>query len=92
MAAGEKIQKNFLWGTDESRKWLHLGKKMNGGLGIKNLVLFNQALLAKWNWKMANGWRAVINHKYDLTEEKWTTKDITISHSVGVWKSVKERG
>nr|KYP33988.1 Putative ribonuclease H protein At1g65750 family [Cajanus cajan] len=55
----EKIQRNFLWGSkDETRKisWVKwrtiFHPKEKGGLGIKNIESFNDALLGKWKWQL----------------------------------------
>jgi hypothetical protein len=52
-------QRNFLWGGGiENKKvcwisWDHIClPRIKGGLGIKNLELFNLALLSKWKWRM----------------------------------------
>lgn len=54
-----RIQQNFLWGaSDEVRKtaWIGWSKiclpKESGGLGIKNMEIFNVALLSKWKWRV----------------------------------------
>jgi hypothetical protein len=53
-----RIQRNFLWGEDiEDKKlcWIKWDQiclsKAQGGLGVKNLTLFNKALLCKWKWR-----------------------------------------
>lgn len=61
-----QIQRNFLWGgSDEVRKvaWISWNKvclpKTLGGLGIRNIELFNLALLGKWRWRMLDDERSV---------------------------------
>jgi hypothetical protein len=43
--------------------------KQTGGLGIRNLIQFNQALLGKWLWRNTTNrellWRLVVETKYD---------------------------
>ncbi|MCH80366.1 LINE-1 reverse transcriptase like, partial [Trifolium medium] len=53
-----RIQRNFLWGGGLEGKKLCLIKweqvclpKDQGGLGVKDLELFNLALLCKWKWR-----------------------------------------
>lgn len=73
----EKLQRDFLWGGlgDEFKyhlvSWRNVCEPLqNGGLGIQNLVLFNQALLGKWLkwlWQYVEReapWRRVIDFKY----------------------------
>lgn len=71
----EKLQQDFLWGGmgDESKfhlmKWADVCKPIRcGGFGVKNLQLFNGALLGKWLWRYGHEqealWRRVIELKY----------------------------
>ena len=71
----ERIQRNFLWGrsNDVFKFSLVAWEKVvwpveAGGLGIRKIGLFNQALLGKWLWQFGNEvtclWRQVIASKY----------------------------
>ena len=71
----EKLIRDFLWKGSENAQGIHLVAwkelclpKKGGGLGIRDLVLFNKALLGKWIWRFALGddklWCRVIKGKY----------------------------
>lgn len=58
----EKLQREFLWGGVGEEFKYHLvdwdtvcEPIIKGGLGVKKLKLFNQALLGKWLWRFACG-------------------------------------
>jgi hypothetical protein len=81
----EKIQRNFLWGTTEEVAKIHLVKwdmvcspYSHGGLAIKNLRRFNEALLGKWLWRFGVEreafWRKIIMVKYGSLEGGWVSK------------------
>lgn len=69
------IQRNFLWGGHQEAskipwvKWDTICLPKNkGGLGIKDLSKFNEALLGKWGWQLANNhnqpWSRILLSKY----------------------------
>ena len=71
----EKLQRDFLWGglVDEQKfhlvNWQQVCTPLHsGGLGIRNMAIFNKALLGKWLWRYstepASLWRQVIDSKY----------------------------
>lgn len=73
------IQRNFLWGGNFERKtiaWVRWGEvckpKKSGGLGIKDLQLFNLSLLGKWLWRIVGGekalWLEVLNLRYGVRD------------------------
>lgn len=71
-----KLQRRFLWGGDEENKKMAWVKwelictpKSRGGLGIKNLVAFNLALLMKWRWRLLLDddnllWKKAVANRY----------------------------
>ena len=63
-----------------------------GGLGVKNLILFNKALLGKWLWRFgaeeSHLWRRVIAAKYGVEWGGWQSKPCRGSHGCGLWKSI----
>ena len=48
-----------------------------GGLGVRNLIMFNGALLGKWLWRYGHErealWRRVIHCKYGSEVGGWNT-------------------
>jgi hypothetical protein len=91
----EKIQRDFLWGgmNDEAKmhlvEWDKVCSPMDeGGLGIRNIRRFNQALSGKWLWRFAHEegawWRSVLVAKYGLDWGGWRSGVITGSHGVGL--------
>lgn len=71
----DRIRRNFFWGHTEDRRqicWIAWDKvcvpKERGGMGILNIRIFNESLLAKWWWKLLahpeSPWSSIIRGKY----------------------------
>ena len=93
----EKLQRDFLWGgLGEEYKynlvsWSKVCSPISeGGLGIRNLRLANQALLGKWLWHYATErgawWKAVVEAKYGCNWGRWCSMDPPRSYGVGLLK------
>ncbi|MCH85285.1 LINE-1 reverse transcriptase like, partial [Trifolium medium] len=76
-----RIQRNFLWGGGLEEKklcWIKWEQvclpKDSGGLGIKDLELFNMALLCKWKWRCLNEkdalWYDLLRFRYGSLSPK----------------------
>jgi hypothetical protein len=63
-----------------------------GGLGIRNLRMFNCALIGKWQWRFASEpdaqWQKVVEAKYGSVRGGWRSKDNAGSHGVGLWRFI----
>jgi hypothetical protein len=96
----EKLQRDFLWGGIEDAFKYHLvnwhticSSKVSEGLGVKNLIQFNRALMGKWRWRFTVDrdvlWRKVVAIKYGSMRGGWCTKKVGGSFGVGVWKCIR---
>ena len=74
-SAIDKLNRDFLWGSTQEKRKLHLVNwnvvtlpKLYGGLGIFKMRARNEALLAKLCWRIANNpealWAKTIIKKY----------------------------
>ena len=65
-----------------------------GGLGIRNLVVLNKALLGKWSWRFAverhSLWKQVIIDKFGVAEGGWCSREARRAYGVGVWKAIRK--
>ena len=65
-----------------------------GGLGIRKLSLFNEALLGKWLWRFGIEkdalWRQVIEMKYGSVWGGWCTSSVNGPYGVGLWKNISQ--
>jgi hypothetical protein len=97
----EKIQRDFLWGGigDEAKfhlvKWNRICTPLHsGGLGVHNLIQFNQALMGKWLWRYGRErealWRLVIDAKFGSLNGGWCSIEVSGSYGVGVWKYIRK--
>ena len=97
----EKIQRDFLWDSGALEKKLHLvnwssvsANMRQGGLGIRNLVVLNKALLGKWNWRFVverhSLRKQVIIDKFGVEERGWCSREARGAYGVGVWKAIRK--
>ncbi|KAG2720367.1 hypothetical protein I3760_02G032600 [Carya illinoinensis] len=65
-----------------------------GGLGVRNLKIFNKALLGKWLWRYNNEdtalWKQIVDAKYGRIWGNWCTNEIKGVFGVGLWKSIRK--
>ena len=70
-----RMQRRFLWGGDQEQhkiawvKWETVClPKEHGGLGVKDINVFNASLLGKWKWNLFHSqgelWTRVLESKY----------------------------
>jgi hypothetical protein len=97
----DKIQRDFLWGGMGEGKKFHLVNwsqicqpLKSGGLGFRNLILFNRALLGKWLWRYGKEedalWRQVICSRYGSSHGGWTTREVAGPHGFSLWKLIRK--
>jgi hypothetical protein len=97
----EKLQRNFLWGGLGEEFKFHLVKwekvctpLKEGGLGIRNLLIFNRALLGKWLWRYGlerdAWWRVVVDSKYGSLWGGWCSLEPRGVFGVGLWKNIRK--
>jgi hypothetical protein len=87
-----RIQREFLWGGLEGGRkinWVNwktvCHPKDYGGLGVRDVVLVNLSLLAKWKWRLLQGenalWRTALVERYGHKVGE------VLEGGVGLWPS-----
>jgi hypothetical protein len=96
-----RIQREFLWGGVKGGKKINWVKwsvvckaKSSGGLGVRDINLVNQSLLAKWRWRLLTPgrslWKDILVAKYGshiLSEVDWASYR-TPSWASSWWKNI----
>jgi hypothetical protein len=92
----ERFQRDFLWNSFGMDHKLHLvywktvcSPIARGGLGFKNLILFNKALLSKWLWRFENKWRQIVS-KYGIQRGGWCSKEARITYGLSLWRYIRK--
>ena len=66
--------------------------KEYGGLGVRNLVFTNKALLGKWLWRFgleeSHLWRRVLVVKFGTEVGGWCAKPIRGPYGCGLWRGI----
>uniref|UniRef100_A0A2N9FD14 Splicing factor YJU2 n=1 Tax=Fagus sylvatica TaxID=28930 RepID=A0A2N9FD14_FAGSY len=92
----EKLQRDFLWSGLGSEFKYHLVSwpkicepVCSGGLAIRHLRRFNQALLGKWLWRYGIErdalWRRVVEAKYESLWGGWCSKEVGNGVRIRFW-------
>jgi hypothetical protein len=95
----EKLQRDFLWGSEDGVHKFHLLSWANvcspirfGGLGLRRIAVFNKVLLGKWLWRFGierdKLWRCVIVAKYGTAGGGWFSLSSSGSYGVSLWKHI----
>jgi hypothetical protein len=82
----EKLQCDFLWGKlgEEFKyhlvRWSMVYSPISvGGLGVRNLLRFNNARLSKWLWRCGlereDWWIVVVDSKYESLRGGWCSSE-----------------
>jgi len=74
-------------------KRVQIKEKKNVGLWVRNLMMFNHALLKKWLWHYLHereGWcRVMVDSKFGRLWGGWCSNEPLGMHGLGLWKNIK---
>lgn len=98
----DKCQWSFLWGSTTEQRRLHKVKwevvcktKTAGGLGIRKMKVFNNAMLAKLSWRVARGDKnlsiQVLKNKYMLGGRNGQLLALRSSSNSTLWKGIVQQ-
>jgi len=96
----EWLQREFMWSGmgDETKfhlvNWHRVCTPIKaGGLGVRNVINFNQALLGKWIWRFSQKrnalWKSLIEVKYGSVRGGWCSLPVMGPYDVSVWKFIR---
>ncbi|KAL8511368.1 hypothetical protein ACS0TY_017963 [Phlomoides rotata] len=94
-----KLQRDFLWGGGVNGKkipwvaWNDICKsKVDGGLGVKHLDLFNKSLLGKWAWRIRvepnSLWVRILDSKYGACSTFLSSSCVNRKYMSGWWREI----
>jgi hypothetical protein len=97
----ECLQRNFLWGGMGEEHKFHLvawnkicSPIQHGGLGVRQLIPTNIALLGKWLWRFGleetHLWRRVVAAKYGEGRGGWTSNLPRGSYGCSLWRHIRK--
>jgi len=93
----EKVMNRFMWANTSSSKglkwmkWSRLGQsKLNGGLGYRDLEVFNLSLLAKQEWRLIQDPNPLVG---GIIKDKYFPRGSFLSATLGhnpyfAWRSI----
>ncbi|XP_028070062.1 pentatricopeptide repeat-containing protein At4g26680, mitochondrial-like [Camellia sinensis] len=95
----DKIQAAFLWGDSKVKKKVYLVKwkdliedKKQGGLGIIDLRIVNNSLIAKWWWRFGmednSLWKQLICSKYKSEGGRWFPFHVEANNISRLWSDI----
>ena len=96
----ETLQRDFIWGDMGDEHKFHLvnwqqvcSPLQDGGLGIRNLSVFNKALLGKWLWRYPiesdSLWHQVVDSKYGSQWGGWCSNRVREPYGFSLWKFIR---
>ncbi|CAL8115937.1 unnamed protein product [Prunus armeniaca] len=95
----DQLNKNFLWGHAFDKVKVHLvnweivcKSKCDGGLGVKKATWMNQALLAKFGWRLLHNdqglWAKVLKAKYLKNCDMLSVNEHKFRNCSSSWRGV----